>query len=49
MAIELGNNVQIGRDLSNEDKELLNDNQKEQFKTLEQEAKHIFDKENKQQ
>lgn len=33
--------------MSDEDKQLLNDGQKEQFKSLEQEAKHIFDKENK--
>lgn len=33
--------------MSKEDKELLNDSQKEQFESLEHEAKHLFDKENK--
>lgn len=37
----------MGKDLTEEDKALLNDSQKEQIHTLEEEAKHIFDKENK--
>ena len=37
----------MGKDLTDEEKALLNDSQKEQFQTLEEEAKHIFDKENK--
>lgn len=43
------NESQVGKDLTEEDKALLNDSQKEQFQNLEEEAKHIFDKENKNQ
>lgn len=38
---------QVGKDLSEEDKEAMNDGQREQLVNLEKEAKHIFDKENK--
>lgn len=37
----------MGKDLSAEDKELLNDGQREQLNNLEKEARHIFEKENK--
>ena len=37
---------QVGKDLSEEDKEAMNDGQREQLVNLEKEAKHIFDKEN---
>ena len=40
-------NTQIGKDLTKEEKDMLNDSQKEQFQSLEQEAKHLFDKEQK--
>lgn len=33
--------------MSEEDKEAMNDGQREQLVNLEKEAKHIFDKENK--
>ena len=32
--------------MSEEDRNLMNEGQKEQFKNLEQEARHIFDKDN---
>lgn len=38
---------QIGKDLSEEDKEAMNDGQKEQLSNLEKEARHIFEKESK--
>ena len=39
--------MKIGKDLTDEDKSLLNDSQKEQVHNLEEEARHIFEKENK--
>lgn len=38
---------QVGKDLSEEDMEAMNDGQREQLVNLEKEAKHIFEKENK--
>ena len=39
--------AQVGKDLTEEDKEAMNDGQKEQLNNLEKEARHIFEKENK--
>ncbi|KAK8791481.1 hypothetical protein WA588_001486 [Blastocystis sp. NMH] len=44
---DLASDKQIGKDLTDEDKSLLNDSQKEQVHNLEEEARHIFEKENK--
>ncbi|KAK8829218.1 hypothetical protein WA577_004485 [Blastocystis sp. JDR] len=44
---DLAHDKHIGKDLTREEKDMLNDSQKEQFQSLEQEAKHLFDKEKK--
>ncbi|CBK20881.2 uncharacterized protein [Blastocystis hominis] len=44
---DLAKDLHVGKDLSEEDKEAMNDGQREQLVNLEKEAKHIFDKENK--